>query len=127
MTEKYVRANGIELAYDEFGASRDPVLLLIMGLGTQMLGWDQSFCRQLADRGYFVIRFDNRDIGKSTWLDHEIAPSLAALFTKTKLGMKLKVPYTLKDMAADTIGLLDVARYASRKGSWQIRQGIERR
>ena len=68
MAEKYVRANGIELAYDEFGASRNPVILLIMGLGAQMILWDDEFCEQLAGRGFRVIRFDNRDIGKSSHL-----------------------------------------------------------
>ena len=99
--------NGIDLCYQTFGDASRPALLLIMGLGTQMLGWDEGFCRALADRGYYVIRFDNRDIGKSTWLDHEPAPSPLALFTKSKLGVKPAVPYTLKEMAADTIGLLD--------------------
>ena len=106
--ESIAHVNGIDLCYQTFGDATRPALLLIMGLGTQMLGWDEGFCKALADRGYFVIRFDNRDIGKSTWLDHESAPGMMALITKSRLGMKLKVPYTLKDMAADTVGLLDV-------------------
>ena len=99
--------NEIDLCYQTFGDAAKPAILLIMGLGTQMLGWDEGFCRQLAQRGYYVIRFDNRDIGKSTWLDHLPAPSLIALLTQTKPGTKPAVPYALKDMAADTIGLLD--------------------
>lgn len=99
--------NGIDLCYQTFGDAANPAILLIMGLGTQMLGWDEGFCRQLADRGYHVIRFDNRDIGKSTWFDHEPIPSIVALFTKARIGITPKVPYTLKDMAADTVGLLD--------------------
>ena len=98
---------GIDLCYQTFGDPTKPTILLIMGLGTQMLAWDEVFCTQLADRGFRVIRFDNRDIGKSTWLDHEDVPSPMALIAKAAIGIKPKVPYTLKDMAADTVGLLD--------------------
>ncbi len=103
----FARTNGIDLCYQTFGDPGRPAMLLIMGLGTQMLGWDEVFCRQLADRGYYVIRFDNRDIGKSTWFDHEEVPNVMALFAKAAVGLKPKVPYTLKDMAADSVGLLD--------------------
>ncbi len=101
------RVNGIDLCYETYGDPADPALLLIMGLGTQMIAWDEVFCRQLADRGYHVIRFDNRDIGKSTWLDHEEVPNPMLLFAKAAIGLKPKVPYTLKDMAKDSVGLLD--------------------
>ena len=101
------RANGIDLCYQTFGDPAKPAILLIMGLGVQMLGWDDVFCSQLADRGYHVIRFDNRDIGKSTWFDHEEVPSLMALVAKSAIGLKPKVPYTLADMARDSVGLLD--------------------
>ena len=104
---RFARANGIDLCYDTFGAPDRPALLLIMGLGTQMIAWDDAFCRQLADRGYRVIRFDNRDIGRSTWFDHEDVPNIMALFAKVAIGFKPKVPYTLKDMANDSVGLLD--------------------
>jgi len=63
---RFAEASGIELAYDSFGDPNAPPLLLIMGLGTQMIAWDVAFCGRLADRGYHVIRFDNRDIGQST-------------------------------------------------------------
>ena len=102
-----IRANNIDLCYQAFGDPAHPAVLLIMGLGTQMLGWDAVFCQQLADRGYRVIRFDNRDIGKSTWFDDEEVPNLMALIAKSAIGLKPKVPYTLQDMAADTVGLLD--------------------
>jgi pimeloyl-ACP methyl ester carboxylesterase len=102
------RANGVDLCYQTFGDATKPALLLIMGLGTQMLGWDEVFCRQLADRGYYVIRFDNRDIGKSTWLDGEEVPNVVLLFAKAAMGLHPKVPYTLSDMANDSVGLLDV-------------------
>jgi pimeloyl-ACP methyl ester carboxylesterase len=99
--------NGIDLCYQTFGDAANPAMLLIMGLGTQMLGWDEMFCRQLAGHGFHVIRFDNRDIGKSTWLDHLEVPNPMLLLAKSAIGFKPKVPYTLKDMAADTVGLLD--------------------
>ena len=65
MQEKYVIANGVRLAYDEFGDSTNPAMLLIMGLATQMIAWPEAFCEQLAAQGYWVIRYDNRDIGLS--------------------------------------------------------------
>jgi pimeloyl-ACP methyl ester carboxylesterase len=99
--------NGVDLCYQTFGDATNPAMLLIMGLGTQMLGWDEMFCRQLAGRGFHVIRFDNRDIGKSTWLDQLDVPNPMMLLAKAAIGFKPKVPYTLKDMAADTVGLLD--------------------
>jgi pimeloyl-ACP methyl ester carboxylesterase len=103
----FAHTNGIELCYESFGDPSKPAILLIMGLGTQMLGWNEMFCRQLADRGFRVVRFDNRDIGRSTWLDHEKVPNPLLLLAKAALGFKPKVPYTLQDMAADSIGLLD--------------------
>lgn len=102
-----VHVNGIDHCYESFGDPTKPAILLIMGLGTQMIAWDSAFCTQLADRGFRVIRFDNRDIGKSTWLDHLDVPNPMALIAKSTIGLKPKVPYTLKDMAADTVGLLD--------------------
>jgi pimeloyl-ACP methyl ester carboxylesterase len=107
MTEKYVRANGIELAYDEFGASRDPVLLLIMGLGTQMIAWPEPFCASLAAQGYRVIRFDNRDIGLSEKMDGARAPHILKVAAFSRLNLPLTVPYRLGTMAQDAIGLLD--------------------
>jgi pimeloyl-ACP methyl ester carboxylesterase len=85
--EQIVPANGIELCYETFGDSRQPALLLIMGLGFQLVHWSDEFCRQLAERGFRVVRFDNRDAGRSTHLPG--------------------TDYTLDDMAADAIGLLD--------------------
>lgn len=107
MAEKYLRANGIELAYDEFGESRDPVILLIMGLGTQMIAWPEQFCRGLAGRGYRVIRFDNRDIGLSQKMDGARVPNILKMAAYSRLNLPLKVPYRLGDMALDAIGLLD--------------------
>ena len=111
--ETVVRVGAVELCYDTFGDRAKPALLLVMGLGTQMIAWDAAFCSALAARGYFVIRFDNRDIGRSTWLDDEEVPNLVALFAKAAIGFKPKVPYTLADMALDAIGLLDALGVAN--------------
>ena len=105
-----LRANGVDLAYDSFGQPDKPTLLLIMGLGTQMIAWDEDFCSQLADRGLHVIRFDNRDIGRSTWLSAAGVPDIPRMLQRAVTGQPIDagaVPYTLTDMAADAVGLLD--------------------
>jgi pimeloyl-ACP methyl ester carboxylesterase len=107
MTEKYIRANGVELAYDEFGDPEAPTILLIMGLGTQMIAWSEEFCEGLARRGYRVVRFDNRDIGLSQKMEGASAPGMLKLAAFSRLKLPLKVPYKLHDMAEDAIGLLD--------------------
>jgi pimeloyl-ACP methyl ester carboxylesterase len=94
---------GIELAYERFGDASDPPLLLVMGLATQMLGWPDEFCAQLAGRQLFVVRFDNRDIGLSTHLHHAPPPDVPAAL----MGATSSAAYTLADMARDTVGLLD--------------------
>ena len=99
--------NGIELEYETFGSRAGRPLLLIMGLSAQMLLWEETFCELLADRGHFVIRFDNRDIGLSTKMDERGTPNIPLLFAKSQLGLKVVPPYTLGDMALDTTGLLD--------------------
>ncbi len=106
--ESRVRVNGLELAYDEFGNPGDPALLLIMGLGAQMIAWDEEFCAGLASRGFRVIRFDNRDVGRSTRFDEHGIPDLMGLVQAWLQGETLTVtaPYTLEEMAADTVGLL---------------------
>jgi pimeloyl-ACP methyl ester carboxylesterase len=101
------KANGIELAWDSFGHADAEPILLISGLGTQMIRWSEPFCNGLAARGYRVIRFDNRDAGCSTHFSTSPAPDFGALAAALMAGRKPEVPYTLYDMAADAIGLLD--------------------
>ena len=76
--ERIAPANGIEIAYEEFGDPSDPAMLLIMGLGVQMLGWDEELCRMLAGRGFRVVRFDNRDVGRSTKIEGGRRPDVMA-------------------------------------------------
>jgi pimeloyl-ACP methyl ester carboxylesterase len=102
-----VHANGIELAFESFGDQADESILLIAGLGTQMLRWTVPFCAELAARGYRVIRFDNRDTGGSTHLSQCAAPNFGALAAALLAGQMPEIPYTLHDMAADAVGLLD--------------------
>jgi pimeloyl-ACP methyl ester carboxylesterase len=101
------RVNGIEICYDTFGDRQAPAVLLIGGLGNQMIDWQDDFCTQLAERGYQVIRFDNRDTGLSTTFEHMPTPSLLPLIWTYLLGKPFDVPYTLEDMANDALGLLD--------------------
>jgi pimeloyl-ACP methyl ester carboxylesterase len=104
-----VKTNNVELCYDTFGDPQHPTMLLLMGLGCQMVLWSESFCQQLASCGYHVIRFDHRDIGQSTKLHHLGVPSRVQLL-RAQLRLPVSVPYTLQDMALDTIGLLDALR-----------------
>ncbi|WP_284740963.1 alpha/beta fold hydrolase [Amycolatopsis sp. RTGN1] len=97
------QANGLELEYDTFGDPGGPPLVLVMGLGAQMITWEDGFCELLAARGFFVVRYDNRDVGLSTWLDELPAPDLAALAG----GDLTTAPYRLSDLADDAVGLFD--------------------
>ncbi len=96
-------ANGICLAYESFGPAEAPTVLLIMGLGGQMTRWNDELCAILVEHGFRVIRFDNRDCGLSTHFDDAPVPNLRAV----QAGELVALPYTLDDMAADCIGLLD--------------------
>lgn len=100
------RANGIELEYETFGHPDAEPVVLVMGLGSQMIGWTEGFCARLAARGHRVVRFDNRDVGLSTKIeDAEHDKALEAL-AKSRRGEPVRAPYTLRDMAADTADLI---------------------
>lgn len=108
MSVHTVEANGITIAYETFGAADADPLILIMGLGTQMIAWPDALCSDLADRGHYVVRFDNRDVGLSTHLTHVRAPNL------TDLALRRQPPaYTIDDMADDAASLLDALGLAS--------------
>lgn len=100
-------ANGIKIEYDTFGDPSSPPLLLIMGLGRQMIAWGEAVCDQLARQGLYVIRFDNRDVGLSSKIDEAELPNIEEVLAARQSGEKAKIPYTLDDMADDAIGLLD--------------------
>lgn len=102
-----VRANRIDIAYESFGRVSDPAVLLIMGVMSSMMNWPDSLCRGLAARGFRVIRFDNRDAGRSTHLDALGAPDLAAIIAEAAAGRPVTAPYSLNDMAADAAGFLE--------------------
>jgi pimeloyl-ACP methyl ester carboxylesterase len=101
--EQFARVGGIRLCYEEFGDRALPAVLLVMGLASQMVLWEDEFCETLAGSGFHVIRFDNRDVGRSTIMRDSPVP--------TRLQLALREPrsasYSLADMAADAAGLLD--------------------
>jgi pimeloyl-ACP methyl ester carboxylesterase len=100
--------NNIEICYEALGEDhRSPPIILISGAGLQMLGWPDEFCRMLAKRGHRIIRFDNRDTGKSTNLKHLPAPSSWNVALRHQMGLRITPPYTLEAMANDLIHLLD--------------------
>ncbi|RZL61088.1 MAG: alpha/beta hydrolase [Variovorax sp.] len=107
--EHKARANGIDLAWDSFGDPAAIPILLIMGLNSQLIAWDEGFCRQLAAAGdgHYVIRFDNRDIGNSTHFTEAGVPDLQAMIGLAMAGKPLTAPYLLSDMADDAAALLD--------------------
>ena len=97
----------IELAYHTFGEARNPCILLVSGLGVQCVVYDELFCAMLAKEGFFVVRYDNRDVGLSTKFDHVKQPNLLHMLLRSSLVPFGSVPYTLTDMALDGIALLD--------------------
>ena len=96
------RAGEVDIAYQTLGDPADPPLLLVMGLGMQLIHWDLQLCRQLAERGFHVIRFDNRDVGASSKIDAPVPNLMRAM-----AGLSIDAPYLLSDMADDGFGLLD--------------------
>ena len=102
-----VKANGITLEVEEHGSPHGEPLLLIMGLGMQLIAWHEDFVQMLVERGYRVIRFDNRDIGLSHNFDHLGVPNLAVEAFKHAFGLSVRSPYSLRDMADDTAAMMD--------------------
>jgi pimeloyl-ACP methyl ester carboxylesterase len=103
MAEQVAKVNGIEIAYETFGDPSDPPLLLIMGLASQMILWDEELCELFAAQGFHVIRFDNRDVGHSTHLRGGPKPKVL----RAMAGITRDPHYTLDDMADDAFGLMD--------------------
>ena len=101
------RVNGIDICFEIFGDSQAEPIVLIMGLGAQMIHWDDEFCRQLAACGFRVIRFDNRDIGKSSKMSGGKRLTAAELLKLRFLKIPVAAPYRLRDMAQDTVALMD--------------------
>jgi len=105
-----VRANGIDIEYESFGRDGDPLILLIMGFAAQLILWPEALCLGLAAKGFRVVRFDNRDVGKSTHFASLAAPDSRALLAEIMAGRRPDVPYSLDDMADDAVGLMDALR-----------------
>lgn len=102
-----IHVNGVDITYETQGDPHDAPILLIVGLGMQLVSWPDSFCEGLVRRGFYVIRFDNRDSGLSSKLHHLGKPNTMLALIKLALGMSISAGYTLNDMAADAVGVLD--------------------
>jgi proline iminopeptidase len=102
-----IQANGLTLEYESLGDPNAPVVLLVMGLGMQLVAWPDAFCEGLVRKGFRVVRFDNRDCGLSQKLDDLGTPRMGSAILRALLGLPVHSPYDLKAMAADTVGLLD--------------------
>ncbi|MHA2006825.1 MAG: alpha/beta fold hydrolase [Promethearchaeota archaeon] len=101
-----VKANNIKIEYETFGNPNSEPLLMILGNNAQLTYWDVDFCKQLADQGFWVIIFDNRDVGLSSKFE-DFEPDLTKFFTDLQQGKEVEVPYTIFDMVDDAIGLMD--------------------
>jgi pimeloyl-ACP methyl ester carboxylesterase len=102
-----VVTSGIHIEYETFGDATAPPLLLVMGLGAQLIHWDDEFCQQLAGAGFHVIRYDNRDVGLSSKMEQASTPNLLQLYADMQQGKKPTVAYSVEDMADDGMALLD--------------------
>jgi pimeloyl-ACP methyl ester carboxylesterase len=105
--ERFTKVGELEICFQAFGRPSDPPLLLIAGLGAQMILWEDDFCAALAERGLWVVRFDNRDVGKSSQIDWKPPADAGAAVAERKKGDRIPAPYLLEDMAADAVGLMD--------------------
>lgn len=101
------KVNDLEIEYETFGNSSEKPLLLVMGLGAQMVSWDEEFIQFLVDRGFYVIRFDNRDVGLSSKCEEGGEPNIMQAMMVIQRGEPVEAPYALEDMAEDAIGVLD--------------------
>ncbi len=101
------QSNGIEIEYETFGDAGAAPIILVMGLGAQMIFWEEEFCDGLAARGHYVVRFDNRDCGLSTKFDEAGVPNVQQAFMNLAAGKAVEAPYGMEHMADDTVGLLD--------------------
>src|SRR3954469_13096289 len=102
----YATNGDVELYYETFGEGTDPALLLVNGLGSQCINFRVEWCQKFAAEGFFVIRFDNRDVGLSTKFS-DVAPDLGAVVRALSTGAEPDVPYRLDDMAGDALAVLD--------------------
>ena len=102
-----VQADKVSLQYESLGNPAGPTILLVMGLGMQMIMWPDEFCEMLVRKGFRVVRFDNRDVGLSTQLDHLGTPNIGLATLKFLLRLPVKAPYLIDDMARDTAALMD--------------------
>ena len=105
--EETIVANDIGLCYQRFGDPQAPAIVLVMGLGTQMVAWPVDLCEALVEQGFQVIRYDNRDIGRSSYLSGARIPPLWQMLIFPRIGLPVRVAYTLDDMAEDAIALCD--------------------
>lgn len=105
--ERLVEANGLQINTEAFGDKENPALLCIVGLGAHMFTWPRGLCEMFAEAGYFVIRFDNRDVGKSQWMDELPVPKLGDMLNREFRGKLMESPYSIQDMADDAVGVLD--------------------
>jgi pimeloyl-ACP methyl ester carboxylesterase len=102
-----VHANGLTIEYESLGSPADPPIVLIMGLGMQLIAWPDDFCQRLVAQGFRVIRFDNRDAGLSGRCAGRRTPNLVLAMLAARLGLPVRAPYSLDDMADDTVALMD--------------------
>jgi pimeloyl-ACP methyl ester carboxylesterase len=103
----FAPSNGLSLCYETIGDPNDPPLLLVMGLGAQMISWEDGFCNKLAAKGFHVIRYDNRDCGLSTHFDGVASDPIGSLMASLAGQPVPAAPYNLSDLADDAVGLLD--------------------